>query len=181
MPSRRARVRDDDVAFGQATKSHDLLVQDVGPDRPSVLEQDQLPRCVGLAHRLHLPGEGLVRSLHQGGLAAELPFPQFLVGLELHLGRTDQLPSPLPGAGSHELPELAGHGVFHLLEPGAVIGRQEEHVVVGNPDRAHADGLVRVHLAEQALGQLDRLEAGAEGLREKAFDQPFQATLEVSE
>ena len=58
---------------------------------------------------------------------------------------------------------------------------EEEDVAVGNPHLADSDGLVGVHLFEDAGGQLDRLEPAPKGLGEEAFDGASQPSLELVE
>jgi hypothetical protein len=104
-----------------------------------------------------------------------------LVRGELHLRRADEAPAALRRALADDLLELRDEGELRLLEALAIDLRQGDLEVVRRPDLADADRLAGVHLAEDPLRELDRLEAAPEGLREEPLHHAFEATFEVSE
>ena len=80
----------------------------------------------------------------------------------------------------HELGELVDEG---RAEAGhaVVVGRRQAHGELVGHEHAVArdDGGLRVELAPQRRGDLDRLQPRAEGLRERAVDGAFETLLEV--
>ena len=126
-------------------------------------------------------GLDLLLALDERRLAAELALLQPGVGLERELGRPDQPPATLGGVLTDDLFQLRderGLGLFEVLRVGR---RQPEDERVGRPDLRDADAPPRVHLLEDALGELDRLQAAAEGLGEEALDQTTESSFEFAE
>src|SRR5207249_11304369 len=103
------------------------------------------------------------------------------IGLDLHHRRLHQRPTAFAGTLPDHLLELASERPLGLAESLAVRFGEEEDVAVGNPHLADSDGLVGVHLFEDAGGQLDRLEPAPKGLGEEAFDGASQPSLELVE
>ena len=78
--------------------------------------------------------------------------------------------------------ELAGEGVGERLEALGVGGGEVDADVVRRDEAAaHAEGAAVVEHADHAVPDLDGLEPAAEGLVERALDQPLEPALEPLE
>ena len=94
----------------------------------------------------------------------------------------DELVALVAGVLAGRLGELAGEGLGERLEALEVGGREVHADVVGR-DRApaHAEGAAVVEHAGHPVTDLDGLESAAEGLVERALDQPLEPPLEPLE
>ena len=111
----------------------------------------------------------------------ELSLAEVLVGRELHLRGAHEAPPALRRPLADDLLQLRDQRELRLLESLPVDGREGDLEVVRRPDLLDADALAGVHLLEDALRELNGLEAASERLREEALDHALEATFEVSE
>jgi hypothetical protein len=62
----------------------------------------------------------------------------------------------------------------------AVVGREVDRVLVRDVDTRDGDVAVVVHLLRQLAGQLDRLDVGAEGTAEDAFEERLELVFDAA-
>jgi hypothetical protein len=124
----------------------------------------------------------LGRPLHDLGLDLELAGTEVVVLDEGHCHGPQELVPLVTGVLAGGVGELAGQHVGVGREALLVVGGEGDDDVVGNdPDAMNADHASPVERAGDLAADLDRLEAGAEGLGEGAFHQPLEPTLEPLE
>src|SRR4029079_12585099 len=102
-------------------------------------------------------------------------------GLELHLGRREQLVSLAARVLGDVLLQLAAQRVLVAGELLAVRGRQVDGVLVRRVHPRDGDHLVVLHLLDQLARQLDRLHMGAKRTPEDTLEKAFQLVLDVPE
>ena len=170
---RRALVADRDLTLRQSPDRHHIGGQDHRARLAVLMDHE---RRGGRRHRLDL-----LLALHERRLAAELALLQLRIGLERDLGRTDQTPPALRRVLADDLLQLRDERGLRLLEVLGVGGRQAEDERVRRPDLRDAHAASGVHLLEDALGELDGLQATAEGLGEQSLDQTTESSFEFAE
>ena len=77
--------------------------------------------------------------------------------------------------------ELLGERGLVVLEALVVVRAEPDGVLVGHVDALHRGRLVGVHLLGELAGDLDRLDAGAEGTAEHALDEALNASFKVAQ
>src|SRR4029077_12777074 len=97
-----------------------------------------------------------------------------------HSGAGQQVVAAPPRVLQQVAGELLLERTLIALEPGAVLAREEDRVLVGDVDPRHSGTLVGVHFLGQLAGAFDRLRLRAEGAAENPLDEAFDPTLEAA-
>ena len=165
----------DDLALGQAADRGDVARQR-DRTRLAVLMDDQ--------RRRGRPGRAATFSSPStsDGLAAELALLQPGVGLERRPRAARRGPSRAPrrSRGRPALSSVTSAGSA-CSKCSASAGESGKTKRFGAQTSETPTRLAGIHLLEDALGELDRLQAAAEGLGEEALDQATQASFEFAE
>jgi len=77
--------------------------------------------------------------------------------------------------------QLLGQRGLVVLEALIVVRAEPDRVLVGHVDALNRGGLVRIHLLGELARDLHRLDAGAEGTAEHAFDEALDASFKVAQ
>ncbi len=125
--------------------------------------------------------DGVAGLADEAGLDAELAEAQALVGAELDLRARDER-EPLAARVLEQVgAELVDDLALHAGEALAVLGGEEDGVLVGHVRARDRHRAVLVHLLGQPAGQLDRADLGLEDASERPLDQAGDLVLEASE
>ena len=156
---------------------------------PELLDRDGLGLDrLAVDHRV-APGSGLrlrLAGLRHGALHhprgdPELAHLQVVVGLELHLGRREQLVALAARVLGDVLLQLALQRLLVARELLAVGRRQVDRVLVRRVHARDRDHAVVLHLLDELARQLDRLHVGAKSAPEDPLEEAFQLVLDVPE
>ena len=158
------RVRELDLAVGEAAHPHHLLAQrQPAPVRTA-------PAC--LRPRPPAPWRSSESTTN-------VPDPTLVVDVDLDADRAGEDVVLLAGVIARGLGQLDEQHVAHAGEGCGVIGRQADLEVIRHHRAAvDADRAAVVHLPDQATAQFNGANTGAEGAGHHAFDEPLQAPFE---
>src|SRR5918999_2295418 len=176
---RDVRIGHDNIAFPAAADQNPVAAQDVAAAlahqqslAPVELRLEPMRRAVGRVHhrvaevpgrRSHLPAGGLLlRAAEQLRLDPELAELEAVVRVELDLGPAGQGEALLAAVLQQVVRQLLAEGRLVARELLAVLGRQEDAVVIGHVDAGDGDHLVVLHLLGELVRQLHRLHARLE-------------------
>ena len=122
----------------------------------------------------------LLLAFDERRLAAELALLQPLVGQERDLRRADQAPAALGGVLAHDLFSSETSAASACWKCSASEGERRNSNAFGAQILGDAHAPPRLHLLEDAFGELDGLQAAAEGLGEQALDQATESSFEFA-
>ena len=142
-----------------------VAVEDHGVPR---LDRAQRP---GIAARL------FSRRVHERARDAQVIRLEVIAALDLHAREGQQGVAAVARRAEESFGEVLLEAAPVLLELRVVGGRERHDVGVRDERLAERDRLMRFHRADQALGDLHRLQLRAEEPRAPAFDEPARERL----